>query len=996
MKKALSLIVILNFAISSVFAGVDIVRSNGITLTGADGIHYIGTSGITLTGADGILAYRSNGITLTGADGITLTGADGVTSVGPDGASYTGPNGITLTGADGITLTGADGITLTGADGITLTGADGTQYHVDSIVVRRPNGITLTGADGITLTGADGITLTGADGMAHAGPDGITLTGADGVSLVRADGITLTGADGITLTGADQVTGFNTTGMVFDRVHPAGITLTGADGITLTGADGITLTGADGIVMQNIQGFASDTAEQTGLESVDPELAVALNNATDDSGINAVLVYHSAVTDADLAALRQIGVVGGTRFRVLPMIYITGTRAQICAISRLPGIRAIYGNRTLSFNSDPYFKTTGVQRVGTDRDLSTRNSGLPVSGRNVTVAVLDTGINGQHPDLSGRIAQNVRLVDVQSAPATFVNPVPVENLQNTDPAAGHGTFVSGIIAASGASSGGKYGGVAPGARLLGLSAGDVNLTSVLSGFDYLLDKGAAYNVRVVNCSFSANTVYDTNDPVNVATKMLTDRGVNIVFSAGNTGPGNGTLNPYAQAPWVIGVGATDENGTLASFSSRGTFGGYNETPTLVAPGVNIASLRNAPTSTSVGGLAGADATRLTPGEIPFYTTASGTSFSAPQVAGAVALMLEANPSLKPADVKDILSRTATPLPRYFYHEAGAGMLNTYAAVLESAFPDRRMGMFRSTLSKNSVRFSTTMSQSFTEMVFPGVVRSINVPMPENVVQATVGVSWGLSTNDFGLKVYNAAGTMIGESNYLNLPGLTGRREEVVWRNPPAEIFRSAIQHTGGVGTGQNVYGAVEVTRVEYPDLADLNALTPVQLTIAQKSLIANILLPEGRRFRPDSQVSRAEFAAVFMRAGLVPQYMAAGPLFVDIKDSTTRNPVESVQSNPNGKLFYDASAGDKFYPNNSVSRLVAAVAFVKAANLDGQAATATLPSTVSDVLSIPSQWRGYVAVALQRGFITLDGNQFNPNRGITRLEIARWVSVMMQ
>src|SRR5207342_3312600 len=109
-----------------------------------------------------------------------------------------------------------------------------------------------------------------------------------------------------------------------------------------------------------------------------------------------------------------------------------------------------------------YFKTTGIQRVGVDRDLSTKNNGLPVSGRNVTVAVLDTGINTTHPDLSGKVVQNVRLVDTQSAPAGFLNPAPVENLPNSDAAAGHGTFVSGVIAGSGASSGGKYSGVAPG------------------------------------------------------------------------------------------------------------------------------------------------------------------------------------------------------------------------------------------------------------------------------------------------------------------------------------------------------------------------------------------------------------------------------------------------------------------------------------------------------------------------------------------------------
>ncbi len=282
------------------------------------------------------------------------------------------------------------------------------------------------------------------------------------------------------------------------------------------------------------------------------------------------------------------------------------------------------------------------------------------------------------------------------------------------------------------------------------------------------------------------------------------------------------------------------------------------------------------------------------------------------------------------------------------------------------------------------------------MVFPGVAANDNISIPANVVQATVGISWGLSTNDFGLKLYNSGNTLVGESNYLNLPGLTGRREEIVLRNPSSQVFRSASEHTAGVGTSQNVYGSVVITRAEYPNLSDLNSVSPEIAAMADKSLLANIMLPEGTRFRPDWPVSRFDLAAVFVRAGLVPQYMAASPLFTDVRDGWTRNPVESVQSNPNGKLFYDAAAGDRFYPNTSATKLVAAVAYVKAANLDVLAATSSLSPTVTDALAIPPQWRGFVAVALQRGFITLDGNQFNPNRAITRIELARAVNALTQ
>lgn len=989
MRKTFCLILLLAFMVNTISAGLNIVKSSGITLTGADGVNYIGTSGITLTGADGFLASRPNGITLTGADGITLTGADGITLTGADGAAYTGPNGITLTGADGITLTGADGITLTGADGITLTGADGTQYHADSVTVNQPNGITLTGADGITLTGADGITLTGADGATRVGYNGITLTGADGITLTGADGITLTGADGITLTGADSVTGSNSSGTAFTLTEPNGITLTGADGITLTGADGITLTGADGITLTGADGITLTGADDNiGLQSVDPELALRLNSATDDSNINAIVVFHSGITESDIAQLQQIGILGGTRFRTLPMVYLTATRQQLIAVSRLPRVRSLYGNRTLTFNADPYLNPTGIQRVVPDSDLRSANGGTPVTGRNVTVAVLDTGINAQHPDLTGKVVQNVRLADVQSAPAGFVYPVPIENVANTDPVSGHGTFVGGIVAGSGSISGGRYNGVATGARLLGLAAGDANLTHVLAGFDYLLERGAAYNARVVNCSFSANTVFDLNDPVNVATKMLTDRGVTVVVSAGNSGSGNGTLNPYAAAPWVIGVGATDPNGKISDFSSRGNFGDELQHPSIMAPGRNIISTRSPGTTTGTLGVVGADLSRLASSELPYYTTASGTSFSAPQVAGAVALMLEANPTLRPAEIKDILSRTATPMPKYFYHEAGAGMLNTHAAVIEAAFPNRRMGVFRSTLSRNRVKFTTSTTHQFTQNIIPGIQSTSSFSIPQNTVQATLNVSWNFSANDFALKLFDANNSLIGESNNLNLPGITGTREKVVLRNPASGTYSSSVRHTGLIGTSQPVFGAVELTRIQYPDLQDLSSLSPQMVGVAEESLLTNIMLPEGRRFRPGSAVSRRELAEAFLRGGWVPQFVAGTPMFIDVRDSNGRNAVESVQSNPEGRLFFDTSVGSRFFPYNSATRLVAAVALVKAAKLEGLAETAALSPAVTDASSIPAQWRGYVAVALQYGFIGLDGNAFNSNRSLTRIELA--------
>ncbi|MDQ5845341.1 MAG: S8 family serine peptidase, partial [Acidobacteriota bacterium] len=129
---------------------------------------------------------------------------------------------------------------------------------------------------------------------------------------------------------------------------------------------------------------------------------------------------------------------------------------------------------------------TGVNRAWKDTDITSTNRGLPVSGRNVTVALLDTGIDSTHGDLSGRVTKNIKLAGTQSAPVGFSYPVSSESLPNTDQAYGHGTFVGGVIAGNGSLSGGKFSGVAPNARLVGLSAGDLTLVYVLEGFDYLL------------------------------------------------------------------------------------------------------------------------------------------------------------------------------------------------------------------------------------------------------------------------------------------------------------------------------------------------------------------------------------------------------------------------------------------------------------------------------------------------------------------------------
>ncbi len=970
-RRAIAIALIAVLAVSSANAGLQIIFGNGIAVTGADGISYTGTSGIAVTGADGWLSFSPNGITATGADGIAVTGADGLT--------YTGANGITATGVDGMSVVQASGITATGADGIAVTGADGTVYQADSILIRNPNGIAVTGADGIAVTGADGIAVTGADSFKAVRADGIAVTGADGIAVTGADGIAVTGADG----------------RVFS-ISPNGIAVTGADGIAVTGADGIAVTGAD-----SINGLAAPVSQSTGLLSLDPELALTLNRITEDSNVNAAIVYHRLPTNADIADLQRLGIIGGTRYRALPVVSTTATKRQLIAVSRLPNVRSIYGNRTLPTLADAGGNLTGAGRARTDAELTAKNWGNPLTGNGVTVAVLDTGLDALHPDLSGRVVNNIKLAGTLGTGAGFKYPVSLEHQSNTDLLHGHGTFVGGVIAGSGMASNGKYNGVAPGARLLGLSAGELNLFYVLEGFDYLLANGAAYNVKVVNCSFSANTIYDPHDPVNVATKLLTDRGISVVFSAGNTGPGLRSLNPYAMAPWVVSVGATDSKGRLADFSSRGDFG--NARPSLVAPGVSVISLRSstAPSLTGVLGIeSGNDSRVLTAGELPYYTTSSGTSFSAPQVAGAIALMLEANSSLTPAQISDILQRTATPLPSYYAHEVGAGMLNAHAAVLEAAFPNRRMGMFRATLDHGQARFINDSPK-----LFSGTVQSTHhtsLSVPKNALQVSVQIAWGNLTNtsDLALMLTDPNGVSRPEVDTLNLLGLTGRREREIVSMPAGGSWTARVRNkgltSGGLATAQPFYGLMDVTRVEYSRMDDLDSLSASAREDVYLNLRSYVMWPFGKKFRPQFTVSRYDLASTLMLGGQVPQYLPGRSRFTDVRDAATMLAVESAQSSPNGALFIDANFGGRFRPDDRADKLTAAIAMVRAA---GWRAEAESPSNawppVTDAYLIPSNLRGYVTVALAKGLLSKDGSAFNPNRALTRLELAHAMAVIM-
>lgn len=325
-----------------------------------------------------------------------------------------------------------------------------------------------------------------------------------------------------------------------------------------------------------------------------------------------------------------------------------------------------------------------MERTGTTIGAVWARQNLGVDGTGVGVAIIDSGVVSWHDDLGAqRVSQFVDFVDFQ--------PVAYDDY-------GHGTHVAGIIAGNGYDSGGARAGIAPGAKLVVLKVLDWDgtgyISNVIAALDYAVEHRATLNIRVINLSVAAAVHQSyTTDPLTLAAKRAVEAGIVVVTAAGNFGKrGNGGaqyggVTAPGNAPWVLTVGATSHNGTIAraddavaAFSSRGpTYIDHAAKPDLVAPGVGIESLTEAGTrlfeTHPSARLWGTVDTATQP-----YLSLSGTSMAAPVVAGTVALMLQANPSLTPNLVKAVLQYTAERRAQLDDLTQGGGFLNARGAV----------------------------------------------------------------------------------------------------------------------------------------------------------------------------------------------------------------------------------------------------------------------------------------------------------------------------
>ncbi len=279
-----------------------------------------------------------------------------------------------------------------------------------------------------------------------------------------------------------------------------------------------------------------------------------------------------------------------------------------------------------------------------------------IDGQGMTVAILDTGVDGHHPSLRtryrGYASQGFLNLgnwwcDREDPLCGFGGLYPVDSI-------GHGTHVAGTAV------GGEGIGVAPGARWIAARVcGDATcqLSWIIGGLQWLLAPGGREDMRpdVVNISLG-NDDSDGSLVLKDSIDALTAAGVIVVASAGNR---SGMVTEPAVYPNVIAVGAVDQSLRRWPLSGYGQTPWQESKPDLMAPGVAI-------TSAVPGG---------------GFGLKIGTSMAAPHVSGVIALLKQAKPDLTPAAAASILRRTATAVgPRQPDNRNGWGLVNAYAAV----------------------------------------------------------------------------------------------------------------------------------------------------------------------------------------------------------------------------------------------------------------------------------------------------------------------------
>jgi serine protease AprX len=409
-------------------------------------------------------------------------------------------------------------------------------------------------------------------------------------------------------------------------------------------------------------------AEPSGEPS--PSRAAALDPGLPTEGSEAVRVVVSGSPGAGPAVAAAVEAAGGSPGVALPLV--DGLAATVPA-RRLPALAEAAAVRAVTADRRAPVLSTGAETSAPSVASHLQTTGATAAwergsrGEGVAVAVLDTGVSPM-ADFDGRLVHGPDLSGEGRALDTH----------------GHGTTMAGLIAGSGADSGGVHAGVAPEATVVSVKVagrnGAVDVSTVLQGLHWVSAYAEQYGIRVLNLSWGVPSTQDPAvDPLDYAVERLWEQGVVVVVAGGNAGPDRRTVTKPADSPTVLTVGALDDAGDLDPandsvplWSSRGPTVQGVVKPDVVAPGRSLVSSRSF----------GSAVEEENPEALvaPSYITGSGSSQAAAVTSGLAALLLDARPELTPDQVKGLLTTTASRVRGADRLEAGAGQVSLASAL----------------------------------------------------------------------------------------------------------------------------------------------------------------------------------------------------------------------------------------------------------------------------------------------------------------------------
>lgn len=453
----------------------------------------------------------------------------------------------------------------------------------------------------------------------------------------------------------------------------------------------------------------------------------------DDALIDVIVLFKREPTEDLLKSIHaKVGVFNlKSKWTVVPGVAASLLPSQIRALSLMDDVVQIEYDAPVHacLNTATYWY--GIQKARTDFGLDGDRDGSPTTYTkdDIVIAIIDTGIDPNHVDLDGG-----KIIGWKD----FVNGKTTPYDDN-----GHGTHCASIAAGTGEGNS-NYRGVAPGAALVGVkvldASGSGTLSGVTDGINWAVANKDVYGIEILSLSLGTSTSSDGTDAVSMACNNAVDQGLVVVVAAGNSGPKTYTVGSPGAAEKVITVGSIADVGHkgffLNSWSSRGPTADGRIKPDVCAPGYLIMAAKAGTTSS--------------------YVEYSGTSMATPFVAGTVALMLDANPSLTPMQVKNIISTTSIDFGPYGKDiEYGWGRLDAYEAI-------KAAGGYTGTgvAVPSHFAFTEDLSGSRAYDLWKITVTTTSYPIAITLIMP----SWSSSTKpNFNIYLYNPSGSLIASS-----------------------------------------------------------------------------------------------------------------------------------------------------------------------------------------------------------------------------------------